>query len=97
MSESTTNSTSNWNKSGIESETVYRVQFKMSLKPISDEKFMAMGINKVYMYRSGRHYKYCTGEFSSETDANAFKNTLRQKGMRDAFVAKFKNGKRVLK
>ena len=93
----TTTSTSNWNTSGIESETVYRVQFKMSLKPISDEKFMAMGINKVYMYRSGRHYKYCTGEFSSEADANAFKNTLRQKGMRDAFVAKFKNGKRVLK
>ncbi|MDA8629900.1 OmpA family protein, partial [Bacteroidia bacterium] len=58
----TTTSTSNWNTSGIESETVYRVQFKMSLKPISDEKFMAMGINKVYMYRSGRHYKYCTGE-----------------------------------
>ncbi len=93
----TTTSTSNWNTSGIESEIVYRVQFKMSLKPISDEKFMAMGINKVYMYRSGRYYKYCTGEFSSEADANAFKNTLRQKGMRDAFVAKFKNGKRVLK
>ena len=88
---------SNRSTGGIESGTVYRVQFKMSLKPISDKKFMAMGINDVYMYRSGRYYKYCTGEFSNEADANAFKNTLRRKGMRDAFVAKFKNGKRVLK
>lgn len=88
---------SNWSTGGIESGTVYRVQFKMSLKPIRDKKFMAMGINDVYMYRSGRYYKYCTGEFSNEADANAFKNTLRRKGMRDAFVAKFKDGKRVLK
>ena len=88
---------SNRSTGGIESGTVYRVQFKMSLKPISDKKFMAMGINDVYMYRSGRYYKYCTGEFSNEADANAFKDTLRRKGMRDAFVAKFKNGKRVLK
>lgn len=90
-------SNSEWNNGGIESEAVYRVQFKMSLKPISDKKFMAMGLNQVYMYRSGRYYKYCTGEFSNEADADAFKNTLRRKGMKDAFVAKFKNGKRVLK
>jgi len=69
----------------------------MSLKPISDKKFMEMGINQLYMYRSGRYYKYCTGEFSNEAEADALKNNLRRNGMRDAFVAKFKNGKRVLK
>ena len=94
-----TTGTSNSNPStgDIESGTVYRVQFKMSLKPISDEKFMEMGINQLYMYRSGRYYKYCTGEFSNEADADALKNNLRSYGMRDAFVVKFKNGKRVLK
>ena len=57
-----------------------------------------MGINQLYMYRSGKYYKYCTGEFSNEADADALKNTLRRTGMKsDAFVAKFINGKRVLK
>jgi len=88
---------SNRSTGGIESGTVYRVQFKMSLKPISDKKFMEMGINQLYMYRSGRYYKYCTGEFSNEAEADALKNNLRRYGMKDAFVAKFKNGKRVLK
>jgi len=88
---------SNRSTGGIESGTVYRVQFKMSLKPISDKKFMEMGINQLYMYRSGRYYKYCTGEFSNEAEADALKNNLRRNGMKDAFVAKFKNGKRVLK
>ncbi|MGB1094190.1 MAG: OmpA family protein [Bacteroidia bacterium] len=88
---------SNRSTGGIESGTVYRVQFKMSLKPISDKKFMEMGINQLYMYRSGRYYKYCTGEFLNEAEADALKNNLRRNGMKDAFVAKFKNGKRVLK
>ena len=92
-----TTSTSNWNNDVTASENIYRVQFKMSLKPISDKKFMEMGINQLYMYRSGRYYKYCTGEFSNEAEADALKNNLRRNGMKDAFVAKFKNGKRVLK
>ena len=92
-----TTSTSNWNNDVTASENIYRVQFKMSLKPISDKKFMEMGINQLYMYRSGRYYKYCTGEFSNEAEADALKNNLRRYGMKDAFVAKFKNGKRVLK
>jgi len=92
-----TTSTNNRNNDVTASETIYRVQFKMSLKPISDKKFMEMGINQLYMYRSGRYYKYCTGEFSNEAEADALKNNLRRNGMRDAFVAKFINGKRVLK
>ena len=32
---------------------------------------MEMGINQLYMYRSGRYYKYCTGEFSNEAEADA--------------------------
>lgn len=80
-----------------ETGTVYRVQFKMSLKPINESKFMSMGMKDLYMYRSGKYYKYCTGEFSNEADADSFKNNLRRKGFKDAFVVKFKDDKRVLK
>ena len=92
-----------WNNSGIiktsngESGTVYRVQFKMSLKPINEKKFMAMGKKSVFMYRSGKYYKYCSGEFTNETDADNYKNNLRRKGFKDAFVVKFVDGNRVLK
>lgn len=76
---------------------VYRVQMKMSLKPISENKFLAMGLKDIYMYRSGKYYKYCAGSFKTEQDAEAYKNALRVKGFKDAFVVKFDDGVRVMK
>jgi hypothetical protein len=76
---------------------VYRVQVKMSLKPQSENKFLAMGLKDIYMYRSGQYYKYCAGAFKTEEEAEAHKNVLRAKGFKDAFVAKFDDGVRVMK
>ena len=76
---------------------VYRVQVKMSLKSISENKFLAMGLKDIYMYRSGQYYKYCAGAFKTEEEAEAHKNVLRAKGFKDAFVAKFDDGVRVMK
>ncbi len=76
---------------------VYRVQFKMTLKPVNENKFLAMGMKDIFMYRSGKYYKYCTGAFSTEEAAETYKKGLRNKGMKDAFVVKFDDGVRVMK
>ena len=76
---------------------VYRVQMQMSLQPQSENKFLAMGLKDIYMYRSSQHYKYCAGSFKTEEEAETYKNTLRAKGFNDAFVVKFDDGVRVMK
>ena len=76
---------------------VYRVQVKMSLRPQSENKFSALGLKDIYMYRSGKYYKYCAGAFKTEDEAEAHKNLLRAKGFKDAFVVKFDDGVRVMK
>jgi hypothetical protein len=76
---------------------VYRVQVKMALKPVEENKFLALGLKDIFMYRSGNYYKYCSGTFQNEADAETFKEALRRKGFSDAFVVKFDNSVRVMK
>lgn len=76
---------------------VYRVQFLMSTKAANENKFLAMGLKDIFMYRSGNYYKYCTGKFNTEEDAEKYKTSLRNKGFKDAFVVKFEDDIRVMK
>lgn len=76
---------------------VYRVQVKMSLKPINENKFLVFGLKEIFMYRTGNYYKYCSGAFKTEEEAETYKNTLRAEGFNDAFVVKFDNSVRVTK
>ena len=76
---------------------VYRVQFKMSTKPQNESRFVSKGLSDIYMYRSGKYYKYCAGAFGTENEAEAYKASLRSKGYKDAFVVKFDDGVRVMK
>ncbi len=76
---------------------VYRVQFKMSTKPQNESRFVSKGLSDIYMYRSGKYYKYCAGAFGTENEAEAYKSSLRSKGYKDAFVVKFDDGVRVMK
>ena len=47
------------------------------------------------MYLSGGQYKYTIGKFSVAEDAHMKKKELREQGFSGAFVAAFKDGKRV--
>lgn len=76
---------------------VYRVQVKMTLSPINENKLLAFGLKEIFMYRSGNYYKYCSGSFKTEEEAETYKNALRAKGFKDAFVVKFDDGLRVMK
>lgn len=76
---------------------VYRVQFKMSTKPQNESRFVSKGLSDIYMYRSGKYYKYCAGAFGTENEAEAYKASLRSNGYKDAFVVKFDDGVRVMK
>ena len=47
------------------------------------------------MYLSAGQYKYTIGKFSVAEDAHMKKKELRDQGFKGAFVAAFKDGKRV--
>ena len=53
------------------------------------------GLQNVDMYLSGGQYKYTTGLFVDSEDAHIKKRDLRDQGFSGAFVAAFKDGKRV--
>lgn len=76
---------------------VFRVQVKMSLKPINENKLLAFGLKEIFMYRTENYYKYCSGAFQNEAEAETYKVALRQQGFADAFVVKFENSVRVTK
>lgn len=77
-------------------EIIYRVQIKMSGKPMNKRQFKLLGFNDYFEYRDGIYYKYTTGEvFKTEEQAESRKQEIRNNGIPDAFVVKFKNGKRI--
>ncbi len=85
-------------KSGSDNsqDIIYRVQIKMSGKPMNKRQFKVLGFNDYFEYRDGIYYKYTTSEvFKSEEQAENRKQEIRNNGIPDAFVVKFQNGKRI--
>ncbi len=76
---------------------VFRVQFKMTTNPLNEGTVNEIGLKDLYMYRSSQYYKYCSGAFNTEKEAEAYKTELRNMGYKDAFVVKFDDGVRVMK
>jgi N-acetylmuramoyl-L-alanine amidase len=76
--------------SGIE----YRVQFFTSAKkiPLSDKRFGSIPEKSVY-YHNGL-YKYTSGHFSNQQDAETRRKTLKNKGYNSSWIVLMKNGKR---
>ncbi|MFA8299943.1 MAG: N-acetylmuramoyl-L-alanine amidase [Hyphomicrobiales bacterium] len=74
---------------------LYRVQFLTRKKeiPTSSSKFKKL--KSVWSYKQGKVYKYTAGKFQSFTSADKYKAELQKKGYKDAFVAAFKEGKRI--
>lgn len=86
-----TPTTSNKKKPALE----YKVQF-LSLstkKTLKDKKYKTLKHIESYHYKG--LWRYTAGSFSSKEQANAYKNTMKKKGFKGAFVVAFKNGKRI--
>lgn len=77
------------------SDLEYRVQFYTSpqKRPVNSNRFK--DVDAVEVYIQNGLYKYTSGHFNSVSDAAMHRKSLRKKGFSDAFVIKWKNGKRI--
>ncbi len=73
----------------------YKVQITSSDKEIPLDAHVFEGIEKVGSYMDGKFYKYTAGEFTEVKKAIIYKDEMRRKGFKDAFVIATKNGKRI--
>jgi N-acetylmuramoyl-L-alanine amidase len=91
-----TNSNSNNNNTDEDKnnqEIFFRVQFKVSDKPldIKPEK----PLTDIWNYLSGSLIKYTSGKFSTIEEATKHLNELRNNGYKDAFIVAFKGNDRI--
>lgn len=74
-------------------EIVFRIQFKISDKPldIKEEK----PLEKIWYYTTGNIIKYTSGKFSNFEEANKHLNELKSNGYKDAFIVAFRGNTRI--
>lgn len=73
----------------------YRVQFYASSTEIRNTGTRFKGVEEVSFYKSSKYYKYTAGHFATGSEAVRYRNILRRKGYKDAFVVVFLDGKRI--
>lgn len=76
------------------SEVVYKVQFLFSDKKLTklDTKYKTIATFEVEQIPAG--YRYLTGKFALYKEAVVYQNELKNKGIKDAFVVPYVDGKR---
>lgn len=73
----------------------YRVQFLSSEKELKAGSKEFKGLTGYDQYKQGNVYRYTMGNESTVSKAKNLQNELRKKGIKDAFVIAFYNGKRI--
>ncbi len=76
-------------------EIEYRVQFLISNESLDSGSSRFKGLSPVDVYMDGRTYKYTYGSTTDRNEATRIQREVKAK-FKDAFIIKFKNGKRVL-
>lgn len=73
----------------------YRVQFLTSPSelPLSDKKFK--GISEVVSYYHNGLYKYTSGHYTSNSEAESHLKEIRKNGFKDAFIVVFHESSRI--
>lgn len=74
---------------------LYKVLFYTSDKKMQPDDKKFEGVEEVSVFEEGGMFKYTAGAFPKMNDAAQIQTVLRKKGFKDAFVVRFKNGKRV--
>lgn len=73
----------------------FRVQFRQSEKKLGTDHADFSGLKEVWSYELNNFYKYTAGRFYTLEEAVKYKDELKQKGFKDAFVIGVSNGKRI--
>ena len=79
----------------IEQEIILKVQIISSDTPLPINSPKLMGLKNVWEYEDGGLYKYTAGKEKDFKSASVLQSELRRMGFVGAFVAAFKNGKRI--
>jgi hypothetical protein len=76
-------------------EIIFKVQIITSDTPLTINSPKFKGIKNVWEYNDGGLYKYTVGNEKDLKSASVLQSELRRRGFVGAFVAAFKNGKRI--
>lgn len=74
---------------------VYRVQFFTDKTKYSPDSSKFKGLDSVYMYNDSGLWKYTSGSFMDFSSANDYREKIKAKGYKDAFVVIFNNNERI--
>lgn len=74
---------------------VYKVQFLLKSSKIDVKSAQFSKLKDVDYYEQDGKYKYTTGAFDTEKEALEYRQEVIKQGYKDAFVVKFKDGKRI--
>ena len=78
-----------------ENSVVYRVQFVSRSSKVANPEATFKGLEDIYVYEYKGLIRYTAGCFSTKEEAEKYRREVVSKKYKDAFVAKFENGKRV--
>ena len=76
-------------------EIIFRVQIITSSRRLAKNSPRFKNLEGIWEYKDGGEYKYTIGNKKDLKSASALQSDLREKGFSGAFVAAFKNGKRI--
>ncbi|MFA6825303.1 MAG: N-acetylmuramoyl-L-alanine amidase, partial [Bacteroidales bacterium] len=74
---------------------VYRVQVFVDKEKLSKEDSRLKELEEVWIYKDNKMWKYTSGYFNNFNQANQYRNILKNKGYKDAFVVIFHKNKRI--
>ena len=76
-------------------QIAFKVQIASSLIELDNSNPIFQGQQGVEVYISNGQFKYTIGNFKTAKEAHEKKRSLRESGFKGAFVAAFRNGKRI--
>ena len=78
----------------IKDDTIYAVQVK-SFSDNAPVTFSSNAFTNAHLHTAKPYLKLSLGVYETKTEALALKNTLIKAGLKDAFIASYKNGNRI--
>ncbi len=73
----------------------YKIQIASSRKKIATKSYNFKGLKKVERVKVGKFYKYYYGKTVNYNNIKSLLKRVKKKGYRSAFIAAFKNGKKI--
>ena len=73
----------------------YKIQIASSRKKIATKSYNFKGLKNVERIKVGKFYKYYYGKTANYSNIQSLVKRVKKKGYRSAFIAAFKNGKKI--